>query len=346
MYDFNNDNFVEVKREEIIPKIEEVLSDLSNNEKDEIYSFYSFQNDKSGSKNKAKQKNENNNNLINSLDREKAAERAIFNSINEKEEEAPIVRTKIYSTISFFIMLFLGIISLNFCLSYYSSINQLIHLIKISVKLKYCNCISMYFVRELTLLNFNVANIIGGEYVLYPSKNRTTYIKICAEQLIELFKENQNMTQMLFAPKYSLSKNQTKYINELTFNTKFRTQRTVHSITSDLYGTLIQYNNVFYSLISNAKNIHQSQNDIFVFINNNGVFSDTIQTLINVYRLELEQIIKKMKLILIICSILFFIIFFLIYIILMLAVLSANLRRINYVQIFFGINPFIIRILN
>ena len=159
MYDFNNDNLVEVKREEIIPKIEEVLSDLSNNEKDEIYSFYSFQNDKSSSKNKAKQKNENNNNnLINSLDREKAAERAIFNAINEKEEEAPIVRTKIYSTISFFIMLFLGIISLNFCLSNYSSINQLIHLIKISVKLKYCNCISMYFVRELTLLIYVLNN--------------------------------------------------------------------------------------------------------------------------------------------------------------------------------------------
>jgi hypothetical protein len=82
---------------------------------------------------------------------------------------------------------------------------------------------------------------------------------------------------------------------------------------------------------------------IFVFINNNGVFSDTIKTLINVYRLELEQIIKKMKLILIICSILFFIIFFLIYIILMLAVLSANLRRINYVQIFFGINEDLLR---
>lgn len=344
MYDFNNDSFVEVKGEEIIPKVEKVLSDLSNNEKDEIYSFYSFQNDKSSSKNKSKQKNENNNNnLINSLDREKAVERAISDTINEKGEEAPIVRTKIYSTISFFIMLILGILSLKFCLSYYSYINQLIRLIKISVRIKYCCNLGLYFVRELTLLNYNAANILGGEYVLYPSKNKAKYINLCAEQLMELFLENQNMTKMLFIPKYSLSKNQKKYINELTFNTNFIVQGKTNIITSDLYGTLLQYNNAFYSLISNAINIHQTQSDVFVFINNNGVFNDLIQILIDVYRLELEQIIKKEKLILIICLILFFIIFFLIYIILMLAVLSANKKRINYVQIFFGINEDLLR---
>ena len=344
MYDFNNDNFVEVKGEETIPKIEKVLSDLNINEKDEIYSFYSFQNDKSSSKNKVKQKNENNNNnLVNSLDREKAAERAISDTINEKGEEAPIVRTKIYSTISFFIMLILGILSLKFCLSYYSSINQLILLIKISVRLKYCCNIGQYFVRELTLLNFNAANILGGEYVLYPSKNKATYINLCVEQLTELFIENQNMTKMLFNPKYSLSKNQTKYINELTFNTNFIVQGRTKIITSDLYGTLLQYNNAFYSLISNAINIHQSQSDVFVFINNNEIFNDISQILIDIYRLELEQIIKKAKLILIICLILFFIIFFLIYIVLILAVLSANKKKINYVKIFFGINEDLLR---
>ena len=153
----------------------------------------------------------------------------------------------------------------------------------------------------------------------------------------ELFEENQNMTKMLFTPKYSLSKNQTKYIEKLKFNTNFIVKGRMNIITSDLYGTLLQYNNAFYSLISNAKNIHPSQSDVFVFNNNNGVFSDIIQILINVYRFELEQIIKKMKIVLIISSILFFIIFFIIFIILMLAVLSANKRRMNYVQIFLGL---------
>ena len=350
IYDFSKDSFVEVNKEEYIPKIEEVLSDISNKEKDEIYSFYSFQNEQNISKNKAKQKSENNNNnnnninnLNNSLDREKTIERTIFNTINEKEEEAPIVRTKIYSSISLCIMLILGVLSLFFCLSYYSSINQIINLIKISIKLKYCNCISLYFTREITLLNFNAANIIGGEYILYPSKNRTTFINLCIEQLTELFKENQNMTEKLFEQKYSLSKNQTKYIEGLTFNTNFLVKGRSNMIISDLYGTLLQYNNAFYSLTSNAKNIHQSQSDVFVFINNNGVFSDIIQILIDVYRLELEQIIKKMKLILIVSLISFFIIFLLIYIILILAVLSANSRRINYVQIFFGINEDLLR---
>jgi hypothetical protein len=90
-------------------------------------------------------------------------------------------------------------------------------------------------------------------------------------------------------------------------------------------------------LASNAKNIHPSQNDVFTFINNSGTFADIIEILINVYRLGLEQIIKKMKLFLIIFSILFFLIFLLIYIILMFAVLSANKRRINYVKIFLGL---------
>ena len=347
MYDFNKDYFEEVNTEKIIPKIEEVLSDISKNEKDDIYSFYSFQNDKSKSKNKEKQKKESNinniNNSNNSLDREKSIEKEIVDTINEKEEEAPIIRTKIYSAISFCTMLILGVLSLNFCLSYYSSINQLISLIKISVKIKYCNYLSLYFVRELTLLNFNAARIIGGEYVLFPSKNRTTYIKICVEQLMELFKENQNMTKLLFFPQYTLSINQTKYIEKLTFNTNFLVKGTTKIIISDLYATLLQYNNAFYSLISNGKNIHQSQSDVFVFINNNQVFKGVIQILIDVYRLELEQIIKKMKLILIICSISFFIIFILIFIILMLAVLSANKRRINYVHIFFGINEDLLR---
>ena len=234
-------------------------------------------------------------------------------------------------------------ISFYFCLSYYSSISQLIDLIKILIKLKYCNSSGQYFIRELTLLNFNAARIIGGEYILYPSTNKDIYIKICAEQLVELFNENQNMLEKLFIPKYSFSKNHSKYINGLTFTTNYNIRGKRNFIISDLYGALLEYNSVFYSLVSNSKNIHQSQNDVYVFINNNEIFNEIIQVFISTYILELEQITKKMKLILIISLILFFIIFFIIYVILMVAVLSANRRRINYLQIFFGINEDLLR---
>ena len=71
---------------------------------------------------------------------------------------------------------------------------DILSLIKNSLSIRYCSEISLYFIRELTLLNLYIPNMNGGEYLEIPAKksNRENYRLLIREKLNELFIENQS----------------------------------------------------------------------------------------------------------------------------------------------------------
>ena len=85
---------------------------------------------------------------------------------------------------------------------------------------------------------------------------------------MSLYFENEKSTTLITSSKYSFSKNTTKYLSELVFNVKFLMNQQETTINSDIYSSLIQYNNALYSLSSLSGIINQTHHDTFNFFYN------------------------------------------------------------------------------
>ena len=347
IFDFNKEMIVE-KNKKNISKIDEILKNknYTNFEKDSTYPFFSFQNNKSNiKKTKKNEDNKNTFNKLNKIDEEKLFEYRIMEAINMKKDEIPIKKIKRISIISFFILLICDFLSVYLSLGYYSPLQKFMELFKNTIAIKYCNIMSVYYIKELSLLNFNMSNIIGGEYVEFPSKNITKYKILLAEQLMDLYLESHNCIKNIIASSLSISKNSSIYLTELFLDISILYNQKTTFIHSDLYGNLIQYNNIFYSLAFSSVDIHQSNSDLINFNENSlNSFRKTINIFTDIYISEINNIIKKLKISYIISLIIFLLIFAGIYILIYLSFLSANKRRLDYMEIFYGINENILKV--
>ena len=270
IYDFHKEVFIESNKNEIKSKIENILSDIKINKslfigRDENIPFLSYQ-DKKDIKIKVKQNNEKVKNNISKNkdleDEEKSFEKKINDVINKKEVEISIKRLIKFSLILFFIILIFYLINLYFYISIYSSIKKLIKLIKASISMKYVNTMSLYFVRELSLLNFNAHDIVGGEYILFAGKNKTNYTLVMAEKLLEKFNENKRLMKTIFSSDITFRKNTTKYLSEIVLDVYFLIDDNLKVIQSDIFSTIVQYNNAFYNLVSTS--IYLNQNNLIL----------------------------------------------------------------------------------
>ena len=198
--------------------------------------------------------------------------------------------------------------------------------------------------KELVLLNFNLTVIIGGEYKTFPAKNYYKYKCLLGDYLMKLYLESHDCIKDIFATSYSLSKNNSKSFYEAAFDVHFMYHYRPHIIPSDLFANLMQFNNVFYFIAHNADSLVQSNFELYNYNeNSNNSFVKTFKLLMNIFIQELEICIKNLKIVYIICLIIFFVIFVGIFILLYFSFLSANKRRLNYIEIFYGINDNIIK---
>ena len=213
IFDFNKDMIVEGNKKEIILKMENIIHSFKNKEnvitigKDERYPYISLKSIKEDKKSKKKIEetellNKDQNSVINE---QKSYERKINDIISDKKDEKPIKGLKYYSTLSFIILILIAILSLYIGLNYFKKISQILGIIKNITLIKYCNAIGIYYIRELTLLNFNIQNI-NGTYREIPAKNKTSYRTKIHTLLIDLFLESQNHLKEVLSSEFSPSK--------------------------------------------------------------------------------------------------------------------------------------------
>ena len=239
IYDFHKEAIIEDKNENNhISKIENILNNYKNEfsiniEKDETYPFISLlkcqkeeiknnniNDEQKNNKHKKDIKKIINNNQNNS---DKLLITKITEAINNHKDEIPIKKLKYLTIISFIILIFIGFGNLKYDLNFYSSIKELHLLIRNSLYIKNNNLISIYYIRELTLLNFNLQDKNGIEYLNIPEKSKHSYISIIKSKLVELSKENQISIKKLFSSTLNLSKNTSKYFSESLININFLT---------------------------------------------------------------------------------------------------------------------------
>ena len=210
--------------------------------------------------------------------------------------------------------------------------------------IKTCLDYSLYYVRELILVNFNVSNIDGGIYTKYPAKNLESYRELLKHNLASYSLETQNNLENILSTSYSYSKSLKNYLSNTYINSTFYSLYKISNISSDILSTLIQYNSALYGISSSYNNLYQNHSDIFSFIfNGNNDFKNAILILREKYNDELY--IQKTTIIIYfaINSSIILIIYSIFTYFMVSSYISAAKRRVFYIKIFYGINPDTIR---
>ena len=346
IFDFNKDMIVEGNKKEIILKMENIIHSFKNKEnvitigKDERYPYISLKSIKEDKKSKKKIEetellNKDQNSIINE---QKSYERKINDIISDKKDEKPIKGLKYYSALSFFILILIAILSLYIGLDYFKKISQILGIIKNITLIKYCNAIGIYYIRELTLLNFNIQNI-NGTYREIPAKNKTSYRTKIHTLLIDLFLESQNHLKEVLSSDFSPSKKAQKVLDETILSTKYFLNNNFGSIEDNILSTLTQYNTVLYNIAFSNIPIEQNHPDLYNYINNgfNG-YVRAMDILIDLYNNELKAQKKSILIVMILNLIIIFFAFVLLSILTFISYISSAKRRIDYMQIFYNIN--------
>ena len=369
IYDFNKDMIVEDNKYKNISKMERIMTDPKNHESIELeryerFSFFPPQNNninsnKKNKKNKIENLNDKpkndedeanskdaintNQKANNKLNDGKLTEKKVYESLKKLKNEPPVKRLSFFSFLFYFFMIVFGILCIIFDSLYLEDLQLTLRTIKDTMFLSFYSHISVYYLRELTLLNFNIDEIEGGKYLNYPGKDKNEYINLIKIQLSDLFIENQKSLKSFCSSKLSLNKNIFKLISETQLNIKMSSYRKIN-MNYDIYTALMQYGSAFYNLASSTSPISQNYSDIYVFIYNNlNGYKKGINLLINGYSKQLGFFYKEIIIIILTFSILVIIIFLILYFFIILNFISSIKARGKYMKVFYGINESILK---
>ena len=340
-YDFNKEAIIEEKnKNKNISKIESVLMNLNKNVNNIGYPFITLINNKKLNKKENGKKDKDIKNYQEKKDVKNEytiLEKKINNIINNQKDEDSIKKLKKTSLISFIIILALGFANTYCSLNFFLTSKKIFNLVFISSYLRYCEGISIYYVRELSLLNFNLIGIKGGIYTKIPAKNRNKYISLIQSKLIEIFTENQSSMTKILSTTIKFSKNTENYIKMLN--------STSNETSEDIFTLLIQYNSDLYYISSSSINLlNKNPSILYNYIYNNFYkYRSGLDLLINLYDKKYDNNKKKVKIIAIIILIIIILLFIIIYIYILKYFFEVNKKEINYINIFYGINSKILK---
>ena len=348
IYDFHKDLIVENKEKNNISKIDKIIKDLSkevniNLGKDETYPFISLKSkinikeeiDKEKISNNFKQKEKENINI-----EEKLLKERIKDTINNNKDEISIINLKNLSLLSYILMCICGIINVYILLYYYSKFKEIFYLIKMSSTIKNCQIISIFYVKELALLSFNLTEIKGGEYVNFPAKNKNNYILLIKNKMNELFTESHNYISNVLYSSITFSKSTKKIYKNRVIETKLVPDYNI----GELFNLIIQYNNEFYYFVLANNQIYHNDENVYNYIYDNfNKYRIALQLLIDLCSNEILEIKKNNIIINIIYLIIIFIIIVNIYIYISKYFILSNKKQLKYVKVLFGIQSYVLK---
>ena len=354
IYDFQRDVIVEEKNYKKISNVEKIMNDYKkkiDKTKDESYPFITFENNNNKKiKLDKRSSNENINikNLSNNhVDNDKILKLKIIDAINNYKDEKPIKKLKLLTVIAYFIIIFFGILNTIHFLGFYSKIKEIFYLIRNTLYIQYYNYMSVYYIRELILLNFDIEGLEEVKYIKIPAKNKEEYISLIKNKLFNVFIENQSSIKTILTSSLTFSKITLNYFSEciididyLSFNFSFETME------CDIYTFLMQYNNAYYNLVFSEFELIQNHSDVISYIHNsfNG-YRDGINELLNVYNIEQLYVKRSLISALIIYLIIILILLIIFYYFGINFFFASDLLRVNYIEIFYSINSEILGII-
>ena len=205
----------------------------------------------------------------------------------------------------------------------------------------------------MTLLNYNYGLNTSWSYDNFPGNDREEYRNLIRTKLLNYCIETQSNIMKILSTSFSLSKSITKNISntnvtldnlsKLLSNTLFNSQlflsNTIGNIGGDPLTTLMQYNSAFFSLTSDHARITQTHPDVINFMQNSfNNYTKAMDLLLDKFNTELIIENKSILILFIVCSIILFIVMAIFYFLIIVSLISAVKSRINYMEVFNGIN--------
>ena len=237
--------------------------------------------------------------------------------------------------------------------SIYYIINQIkndsnnIDLICYSAELRTYYNAAVYYLRELTLVNFiyNNSNLI--KYYEYPQYkgNRTNYIKSLRSKIRNIYIETHVLTESLTSVSFPLSDEASHFLEDYNLTLFVLTNNlTIYKIKTSFIISLVQLNSVLYNLAISDTYITQNSTDVYIFIYNflNEV-GEGIISQIDIYINELELRMKSKRKNLIIGMIVILVLLIIILVIFCISYKSIIKKKSSYIEVFYGIKISFIR---
>ena len=268
-------------------------------------------------------------------------EKKIEEALNKKGRQNSI---KNFIIISIFCLLLLygicGII-LYLYLKEVSNDKKNIKLISESTDLKFFFNSAVYMIRELTLLNINnITDIQYGDYTGFPAENKTIYISILIDEVLELYSNIHSLNENIIATELPLSKNTSYFLNDKEFILETLTNDyDFISLRTGLSNAIISLDAYLYNLAELTSTIKQNHEDVYPFIHNT---LNNVGTLLNIqielYMNELKLRRHNNKILFIVVYVIVIVIFMIIVLIMTNAYSSFLTNKANYFYIFYGLN--------
>jgi len=294
-------------------------------------------NDQNGEENIPK---DNNKRILN--DNEIDLEQKIRESLNQEDKQKSIFIFLITSLINVLILIAIGV-ALNYYIIKQIKIDiDIINLICYSTELRTFYNFAVYYLRELTLVNFLLPDdIINDRYTSYPAYrgNRTRYREYLRDIINDLYVETQFLTESLTSFDIPFSKNANKFIKEKNLTIYvFKNNLELYNISTTFVISLIQVNSALNNLADSDTPIQQNATDVKLFIYNYfNEIGQGIKSQIDIYMDELEIKIKNKELILIISLIVILVIFAIVFILFYFSFKSIIKKKSSYIEGFYGI---------
>lgn len=287
--------------------------------------------------NVAKEKNQK---ILN--DNEIDLEKRIRESLNQEDKQKSIFIFFITSLINVLILIAIGIV-LNYYIIKQIQIDiSIINLICYSTELRTLYNFAVYYLREITLVNFLLPDdIINDRYTSYPAYrgNHTRYMQYLREILNEIYVETHFLTESLTSFDIPFSKGANKFIKENNLTLYVLTNNLeLYNINTTFVISLIQINSALNNLAINDLPIQQNTTDAKIFIYNYfNEIGEGIKNQIDIYINELEIKIKNKELILIISMIVILFLFAIVFMLFYISFKSIIKKKSSYIEGFYGI---------
>ena len=294
------------------------------------------------------QKHENNNNndenkkINNIIENGEDLQNKIKESLSQEDKQKPILIFSIISFINDSFLVAVGIL-VNYFIIYRikNDINN-IHLICYSAELRTFYNVAVYYLRELTLVNFKLPNnTLNEEYTQYPDflGNRTGYIQSLINKINNIYVETHILTESLTSVDIPLSEKAKQVLqeNNLTLYVLTNNLR-IYPISTTFSISLIQLNSALNNLVSSDSPIQQNVTDIYIFIHNYlNEIGKGVEGQIEIYIKELELRKKRNEITIIIGLIAIYIFIIILFIFIYLSYKSIIKKKASYIEGFYGI---------
>ena len=356
IFDFYKEQVVNGNKNDVVSKVESIINKIKNQgplelgKDDKFFSFLSMNEKKKNNKDKdgtkvneiLKDKFDEN---IKKIDEEKKFEKKIAQALNKQKNELPIIRLKFLLSFAYIFIIVYGILFIYYDSYFLKLMNMTIDIVKNIIFVKYNCYLSIYYIRELSLVHFEESEIKGGEYTNFPDTDKDNYVNNIKAELMQIFIENQSSLKIIYSTSLVLSNKSQTYLSKTKLKTKV-SRIPNYDLSSVILVCLMEYSGGLNNLASSPTKISQSHPDLILFLYNSlNQYRIGISTLINLYSLELENLLKSIKAFVKINLIIVIFWLAIIYALLMLNFLTAIKRRGNYMKVFYGINEYTLKIL-